>query len=386
MKKHCCFILVLFVVPLCFSDEIAFSFPGNLEISNYVACETIITTARKERTIIPSYEFLLGKKTSEYVKELSLRIDYYYGQNFRYTHDMLFVLDENEINEINLKGRVLLKKELPEIERESPNVVISGPGYLEPDGEYITHTFYKLVIISEFGKKSFSDFPRRFVDFNIDRIQFTEKNEYQKILSLKDGRFLLKNEYGVPFIEIDYDNKDKEKLLILKNDDICSLFNRTGLIFWGTSGGINRRKIFLPPAIVEATSYLEEKDVSYPPENLTEYPRLDIPWVEGAGAQGIGEKLYLQKRMASALHISIGFVSYTKPYLYAMNSRPREIRLSVDGKFSFVYTLLDTPNYQKITFPDPVVYSDRLTIEILSVYEGTKYQDTCINSIIMQMQ
>jgi hypothetical protein len=86
--------------------------------------------------------------------------------------------------------------------------------------------------------------------------------------------------------------------------------------------------------------------------------------------------------MASSLHISIGFVSYDKPYLYSMNSRPQELRLSIDGKFSFIHHLLDTPNYQKIVLPQQLDYNDTLILEIISVYEGTKYQDTCINTSV----
>jgi hypothetical protein len=92
-----------------------------------------------------------------------------------------------------------------------------------------------------------------------------------------------------------------------------------------------RRESFLPPPTVRATSYLREKNILYMSDNLTKYPQLEKPWVEGVVGYGIGEKLFLQNIMASALHISIGFVSYDRPYLYIMNARPRELRFDYSG-------------------------------------------------------
>ncbi len=131
---------------------------------------------------------------------------------------------------------------------------------------------------------------------------------------------------------------------------------------------------------------MTEKDKIYAPENLTKNPRLENPWVEGANGQGIGEKLFIKNTIAAELYISIGFVSYDKPYLYNMNSKPKDLKFSVDGKFSFVHHLSDTPNYQKIIFPEQVDRNHTLIIEIMSIYEGARYQDTCINNIIVKMQ
>jgi hypothetical protein len=231
---------------------------------------------------------------------------------------------------------------------------------------------------------SYASYPD-FFELDDDKIVFRRENRDQSITILNTGKYLIKTEDKIPFLYIDYDNGDNDRLLILKNEDICALFDKNDLIFWGTSGGLNKREGFLPPTKINATSFLSEKGIHYLPDNLTKYPKLGILWVEGAEGQGIGEKLFIQNTKASALHISIGFVSYDKPYLYTMNSRPREISLVVDGKFSIRYQLQDTPAYQKIIFPKELNYSDTLMIEILSVYEGTRYQDTCINNIIMQM-
>jgi hypothetical protein len=231
--------------------------------------------------------------------------------------------------------------------------------------------------------KSYADL-FEFVEFSGDKIIFKEEKN-QEISILKTGYISMEPEYNIPFINVNYDSGDHDKLLLIRNDDICALLDDKNLVFWGISGGINRREGFLPPSIVKATSFLIENNIVYSPENLTKYPKLDNPWCEGVEGQGVGEKLYIQRTLASALHISIGFVSYNKPYLYNMNSRPKDLHLSVEGKFSFTHHLLDTPNYQKISFPQRIEYDDTLVVEILSVYEGIRYQDTCINNIIIQM-
>lgn len=93
----------------------------------------------------------------------------------------------------------------------------------------------------------------------------------------------------------------------------------------------------------------------------------------------------LPTRGCTALHISIGFVSYERPYLYEENSRPRKLNISVAGKFSFTADLVDTPNFQTINLPQTFGRNDELVIEILEVYPGTKYEDTCINNIFYDM-
>jgi hypothetical protein len=116
--------------------------------------------------------------------------------------------------------------------------------------------------------------------------------------------------------------------------------------------------------------------------------KLGQAWVEDEKGQGINEKLFINPPYltsqwnCTALHISIGFVSFEKPYLYAENSRPRILDVSVSNKFSFSVELVDTPDFQTIKLPQSIGTSDVLVIEILDVFPGTKYEDTCINCIL----
>jgi hypothetical protein len=251
---------------------------------------------------------------------------------------------------------------------------------------YALLLFYINIIIfaDSDAYSSYVDYPFS-VRFSDKEILFHEDKNAGEAIFSRAGQYTVNYEYSVPFLTIDYDDGENKKLLMLRDDTICALFNNNELVFLGANTSFNRREGFVTPSRITATSYLAENNVMYSPDVLTRKPRLDNPWVENVIGQGIGEKLFITNTIAIEMFISIGFVSFNRPYLYTMNSRPKEIRISVDGKFSFIQHLSDTPNYQKIIFPEGVINNDIIVIEILSVYEGTRYQDTCINNIIVKM-
>jgi len=241
-----------------------------------------------------------------------------------------------------------------------------------------------LTFTDEGDYKSYVDNPFS-VKFSEKEIIFTEDRNGGEITILSKGKYTVDYEYSIPFLNIHFEDGKKKKFLILRDDTICALFDNKEIIFLGTATSFNQREAFVTPSEIMATSFLTEKNVVYSPDALTKKPKLDNPWVENVTGQGIGERLFISKIIAREVFISIGFVSFNRPYLYVMNSRPKEIKISVIGKFSIIQHLSDTPNYQKIILPEEVNYKDILIIEILSVFEGTRYQDTCINSIIVRM-
>lgn len=127
----------------------------------------------------------------------------------------------------------------------------------------------------------------------------------------------------------------------------------------------------------DCTSYLTEGDKKYTIDNLSEI-RIDSPWVEGVSGNGEGEGFTIEGN-APFLLIVNGFISVKKPYLYEQNSRIKTIRVtgSKSGNTK-VLEVLDTPNPQTvdISFLDK---EDDTIVRIDSVYEGSKYQDTCIS-------
>ncbi|MBN2617209.1 MAG: hypothetical protein JXR64_02720 [Spirochaetales bacterium] len=75
-----------------------------------------------------------------------------------------------------------------------------------------------------------------------------------------------------------------------------------------------------------------------------------------------------------------GFVSFEKPNLYEENSRVKKIKVTdtISSKF-IIFNIDDTPNPQLLKLGELKEWE--LSIEILDVYKGTKYSDTCINAI-----
>lgn len=132
---------------------------------------------------------------------------------------------------------------------------------------------------------------------------------------------------------------------------------------------------------ISATSELTEGNTIYSVSNLSNL-QLNKPWVEGVKGNGEGEKIIINCR-ASFIYFFNGYVSYTKPYLYEQNSRPKKIKLTLldsKEKEELIFDLKDTPNPQKLSLN--TFYSGKIELEILEVYSGSKYQDTCINSLL----
>ncbi len=124
------------------------------------------------------------------------------------------------------------------------------------------------------------------------------------------------------------------------------------------------------------SSYLTEKERKYDNNNKYSW-QLKTPWVEGIDGSGVGEwieKSHLRK--INKLVLLNGFVDLKHPDYFYKNERIKDVEISI-GENSFYYTLEDTPQLQIIELPD--YYSGTFRITIKSVYEGTKYTDTCLS-------
>ena len=178
--------------------------------------------------------------------------------------------------------------------------------------------------------------------------------------------------------------KIAETQLILVNDDFIVLYreNEKAPYFIGQSQeGHGPWNMFEKIENITSTSFLKEKHIDYKPENLLNY-NLDSPWVEGVTGYGIGEKITFECKRGKGLVIGIGYVSFEKPYLYEKNSRPKSVKLTLkDKNLSKVYELKDTPNPQTLLFPYDERYEGKVELEILDVYKGSSWDDTCINFI-----
>ena len=106
-----------------------------------------------------------------------------------------------------------------------------------------------------------------------------------------------------------------------------------------------------------------------------------IPWVEGAAGNGIGESVSVEftKEMAG-MSVLNGYTSLDKLKLYKENARVKEISLEdlINGD-KWTVTFDDYVYFNYIEFPKKTT---KIKMTINSVYEGTKYQDTCVSAIL----
>lgn len=120
---------------------------------------------------------------------------------------------------------------------------------------------------------------------------------------------------------------------------------------------------------------------------------LSTSWVEGVEGSGIGQKIAFEISKAKGLSIMPGF---GKDAYFKKNNRIRKARLSIlemQGQASQteVYIFISAKLYenivefkdemtmQKVDFPEPL--SGIAVLEILEVYPGERWDDTCIAEI-----
>jgi hypothetical protein len=131
-----------------------------------------------------------------------------------------------------------------------------------------------------------------------------------------------------------------------------------------------------------ASSYLKERNAEYSPNNLASQDGL--PWASANG-YGIGDKITIAMGTSprNSLTIINGYVSTKNSSLFTANSRVKQVKLTnLNNGKSMIKTIEDSTKPQNIDISDlSPVQDTRLEIEILSVYQGSKYRDLCIQSI-----
>ena len=152
---------------------------------------------------------------------------------------------------------------------------------------------------------------------------------------------------------------------------------------------------------VGATSELKEGKTVYSRENLRDGD-YSTAWVEASSDFGSKDKLYIEVignpekwrsedyKRVSHLYILNGFRKNEKTYYE--NNRLKKIRIVSKGKSYGEFTFPDRPYkqindfnfaYEAELLDFKSVIPSEFYIEILEVYPGTKYNDTCISEIIL---
>ncbi len=151
----------------------------------------------------------------------------------------------------------------------------------------------------------------------------------------------------------------------------------------------------------KASSTLKDNTYTYDVNNIFvpckgEYKVLwfqNLPWAEGKEDEGIGEYIEFEIMSANELidrlgdwiiegdiTISIlnGFVNPMKQKLFYENNRLKKAAVWTDDKKSFEINFNDYVEFTEFSVPKK---TKKVRIEILDVYKGTKYNDTCITKI-----
>lgn len=201
-------------------------------------------------------------------------------------------------------------------------------------------------------------------------------------------QYKLNTNKNIPFIT--FENTNLETWLFLNSSKIIVAYkNDTEPFFMGGIGSIEGIDNIRKAKKYSATSFLVEGKINYFPENLGNTDP-NCPWAEGVNGPGIGEKIFLELETwknqdgnlggMGGLIFSNGYVSYSNPSLYNSNNRVKSIKItSKDPNYTLDYELKDTPNPQLVMLPSP---SPSIAIEILSIYNGSVSDDTCLNFVL----
>jgi hypothetical protein len=203
------------------------------------------------------------------------------------------------------------------------------------------------------------------IEINIAGYQYNGEYNYR-----------IEEKSGISFLEF-----GNHKELVLISEDFLYFAGRY-LIgnFINRKGRNGKQADFIWPARKYASSsYLAEGKIDYKADNL-DYVHFNRPWAEGVSGSGIHE--YIDAVWSwdiSALIIVNGFISSRKPELYAANNRVKKLRIYHDNTDAgYEFDLKDTPNPQILRLP---FKSRIIRIEILDVYKGDKYDDTCLTML-----
>ena len=184
--------------------------------------------------------------------------------------------------------------------------------------------------------------------------------------------------------EINSGNLDYEKLPESDKQMIDSMEMMEGPLTqgpgcsWYCGGG---------PYKITSSSYIKDQGkITYLPDNIHDF-NLFTAWVPDNSNGAIGKKINFHfKPFAPRINEIIIWNGYVKNSdLWKANSRVAKFKLIINGKPNAILELKDVNNTQSFKI-SPVQSTDStkdliLTLEILEIYKGTKYDDVAISEI-----
>lgn len=121
---------------------------------------------------------------------------------------------------------------------------------------------------------------------------------------------------------------------------------------------------------------------TYGPDNLFDFSDSSA-WCEGARGPGIGEMVSLRIDNGGPFRRFLIENGYGKSNdTFTRNARPRTIEIRTNTGIRFQHVLEDKSFEQMVFLPEPDTYKT-LQIRVIDVYPGTRYQDLCISTILV---
>ena len=119
-------------------------------------------------------------------------------------------------------------------------------------------------------------------------------------------------------------------------------------------------------------------------------------WVEGAEGDGVGERLTFEilpngddSSEADGSPVPLWGLELVNGYAkseaaWAANGRIRELAMAINGEPVRILRLLDTSDIQTASLGEGLLIGpgDVITLEIRSVYPGSRYQDTALSEFV----
>lgn len=209
---------------------------------------------------------------------------------------------------------------------------------------------------------------------NISEDEIEKWDKYNYILKkhLKEDSTYISSEI------IEKELNEEERNIYYFCSDYKSLWDVSPRCGWYCGGWVNE---------IYASSYLEaEGNIDYEVKNIHDFDTSTV-WVEGVEGYGIGEKVeyYINDfELPTGINIYNGYAKSKE--LYYKNSRVKELVLYINDEKYCVLCMEDTwkaQNFNIINNELEIEGTNKLSFEILSVYEGEEYKDTCIAEIMM---
>lgn len=137
-------------------------------------------------------------------------------------------------------------------------------------------------------------------------------------------------------------------------------------------------------SVYHSTSYLTESTTTYEPEHLQ---RKDgLPWASGNG-KGIGDIISIKEfehENPETLIIMNGYQDVNHPDYYGKNSRVKALKITNrQTKKSKTIAVSDTKEEQRFSLKE-LGKGGEYELEILDVYNGSKYDDLCIQYLVVE--